>query len=344
MSFASWKLTNAKETQMISRKFSAKILFTCVTLFAMHSFAVDSMADAQNQPESTQLSQLKTPDVRRNDGKVRARQEGSLILDNAQSKNLKDFQKFSKTEGPRTGGGGNSCALSIYQNTEKLVSLIHEMPTLLNGQLRGYLLHKISVAKFYISENLILDGQVKDAINYPDTNEIYLSNRLCGLDLLEVQGRAMAILLHEYLGLANIDDRRYQVSGAFLQNYSTYRARGYTFIADNSYLAHTGECVQSVLQIQVIGNNFVISSSSKPGARVLPLMSQQVEDFFELGNRVWGPTKTVVVADRDAGVEYVFSSEACNSIKCEYLRIRKGNETLKTIKSSINGLSSIGCK
>ncbi|MFV8256326.1 hypothetical protein ACNQKP_00900 [Bdellovibrio bacteriovorus] len=326
---------------MICTKFCEKILITCVTLFALNAFASDAGTEKLKLP---QLPQIKAPEAGRIEVKPVARPEGSLILDNALGKNLKDFQTFLKTQGPRTGGGGNSCALSIHQNTEKLVSLLSEMPTLLSEGQRAFLLHKISVAKFYLSEDLTLDGQTKDAINYPETNEIYLSNKLCGLDLLEVQSRAMAILLHEYLGLANFDDRRYQISGAFLQNYSTFNARGYTFTADNSYKAHTGQCVQSVLQMQQIGNNLIISTSSKPGARIIPLTRQHVEEFQALGERIWGAEKTVTVADREMGVDYVFSSENCGTLSCEYLRIKKGEVTIKTIKNATNGLSTIDCK
>ncbi|UXR66097.1 hypothetical protein EZJ49_07520 [Bdellovibrio bacteriovorus] len=325
---------------MIYKQFSEKLLITCVTFFALNAFALDSgPADLK----ITNLPKL-TSDAGRVETKDLIQPDRILILDNAQLKGIKDFQTFLKTQGPRTGGGGNSCALSIHQNTEKLVSLILEMPKLLSEGQREALLYKISVAKFYLSESLSLDGQLKDAINYPDANEIFVSSKLCGLDLLEVQSRAMAILLHEYLGLARIDDRQYQISGAFLQNYAAFNARGYTFTSDNSYYVQTGQCIQSVLQIHQIGNNLIVSSSANPGARILALTREQVDAFKALDEREWGPEKKVKIADKAAGVEYVFSSETCSGTKCDFLTIQNEKGKLKRFKNSIHGLAVIGCK
>lgn len=332
---------NTKDVFMIHTQFGGKFLITWVTLFALNAFALNSAPADVNKADRSASIVLSVRGGKKNG---LGQSDSFLILDNSQRNNLKNFQRFLTTRGPRTGGGGNSCALSIHQNTEKLVSLLYEMPNLLSESERKKLLSKISVAKFYLTESLSLDGQLKDAINYPDTNEIFISYKLCGLDLLEVQSRAMAILLHEYLGLAKTDDRQYQISGAFLQNYAAYYGRGYTFTANNSYYAETGECIQSVLQIQQIGNNFIVSSSANPGSRILALSRKQVEAFRSLGDRDWGSVKTAKIKDKALGDEYVFSGESCGRMKCDSLTIRHADGKSERFENSIHGLGSISCK
>jgi hypothetical protein len=147
----------------------------------------------------------------------------ALILDNKQI-----FDKLSRpVEGPRTGGGGNSCALAITQNTTTLVELLNrvEYSDVLEEKKMEHVLSKIKKARFYLQDNLVINGQTKDAVNFPDQNVIYVSPKLCSTELIEASGRAMSLLFHEYLGLARIDDRDYKISGKFLSIYADGNAK-----------------------------------------------------------------------------------------------------------------------
>ncbi|WP_413585568.1 hypothetical protein [Bdellovibrio sp. HCB274] len=319
---------------MTYRHFGEKVLITCVTFFALNAFAAESVK------VDPQLAKSSKPEV---SAVAKNRPSGTLILSNSANRKLKDMDALSKVEGPRTGGGGNSCALSITQNTEKMISMLSAMPNLLSEEQKTILLLKISEAKFYVAETLTLDGEMKDAINYPDTKEIFVSNRLCGLDLIEVHSRAMAILLHEYLGLARIDDRRYQISGAFLQNFAAFNPQGYTFTSDNSYYTKTGQCIQSVLRIQQIGNNFIMTSTSKPGARVIALTREQVEKFKAIEARTEGVPKSVTVRDTAVGWDYTFVSKSCDGVKCDFLRVQNENGIWAVYQNAINGMTKITC-
>ena len=150
---------------------------------------------------------------------VKSSGQRSLILENGQ---ILGDKPVSKTEGPRTGGGGNSCALSIVQNTDKLRTLLYSFTDILTEDQRSLLFEKMENASFYIASDLKIDGQTKDAINYPVEEEILLTPRVCRYSFADVNGQAMALLLHEYLGLAEIDDTRYQISGQFLESYTEY--------------------------------------------------------------------------------------------------------------------------
>ncbi|MNK06256.1 hypothetical protein D3C87_241490 [compost metagenome] len=142
--------------------------------------------------------------------------QNHLILNN---KELSKDYKAQRPEGPRTGGGGNACSLAIAQNTKALSSALGEFE-ILKGAQGDRLWESMTKAQFYIASSLKLDGQMKDAINIPSENAILVTEHFCRSEVIEVSGRAMGLLLHEYLGLAKIDDSKYQISGAFLQKYA----------------------------------------------------------------------------------------------------------------------------
>ncbi|MFS4458015.1 hypothetical protein [Bdellovibrio sp. HCB2-146] len=254
------------------------------------------------------------------------------------------MKKIVKPQGPRTGGGGNSCSLSIRQNTEKLMSLVTEMPELLTEIQRRVLFYRISRAKFHRTESLILDGEVKDAVNYPHSNDILITDKFCNVDMEEVNAKAMATLLHEYLGLASINDQEYQISGAFLQNYESFTTRGYSFIANDSYEIDGGtSCVESVLQIQQIGNNMIVSHSANPPADFLALSKAEVKAFKELNEREWGYEKTVHIKNKRSGEEYIFTGGNCGRMLCDSLMIKRSDGTTVEYTQPIHGLDKIGC-
>jgi hypothetical protein len=142
-----------------------------------------------------------------------------LILD---TKTIFDEISRAPIDGPRTGGGGNSCALAITQNTTTLMELLSQsmyleiFPGFMDPE---KVISTMKKTRFYIKENLVKDGQVKDAMNFPSQGIIYVSPKFCATELIEVSGRSMSLLLHEYLGLTGINDRNYEVSGKFLEVY-----------------------------------------------------------------------------------------------------------------------------
>lgn len=140
---------------------------------------------------------------------------GTLILDIGRTRRQSDFQLAA---GPRTGGGGNACALVIYQATQQLINF-PENP--IEPHDVSQLHDAINRAKFYVADKpLVINNESKDAINFSDTGEIFISRRFCDQELIEVSGRTLSLLLHEYLGIAKIDDRRFEISGHFLERYA----------------------------------------------------------------------------------------------------------------------------
>ncbi len=146
----------------------------------------------------------------------------SLILDN---KIIFDDTNSRPIEGPRTGGGGNSCALAITQNTKSLVTLL-ERDSFYGIIDVDKLIPVIKKARFYIQDGLVKDNQKKDAMNFPKEGKILITPNFCATELVELSGRSMSLLLHEYLGLAGIDDQKYQLSGKFLEIYAATSVKG----------------------------------------------------------------------------------------------------------------------
>jgi hypothetical protein len=135
-------------------------------------------------------------------------------------------------KGPRTVGGGNSCAMSIKANTKKLVSYLRS--DRFAGMVDLEELQKvIDSTRFYMQDVIIKDGQNKDALNFPDERKIIVSNQVCAGTLSKVNGKAMSLLLHEYLGLAGYDDGDYRISGKFLDIYNSYEGEVREAMDDN---------------------------------------------------------------------------------------------------------------
>lgn len=188
-------------------KLIAQSLYICSAIFG-----TSQIASAKELTPATPVRQIQV------NPKLLVPLNGSLILNN---KDLKIKLESIRTEGPRTGGGGNSCALSIASNTKTLqVLLSSEKYNLLSEKDLKQLNKAIDRAQFFLSTKLELNGQSKEAINYPNSGRIYISKQFCMSEMTQVSARAMALLLHEYMGLAGLDDRQYQISGAFLEKFS----------------------------------------------------------------------------------------------------------------------------
>jgi hypothetical protein len=195
-------------------RFGCQFVVTGMTIFAL---SIEAYAVAANSRYSVGSSVKTQTSNKTTVTTTPARGDGKLILLNEGA--LKQLQN-SKPEGPRSGGGGNSCALNINENTKQLLKTLELMPQLLTKKQLNDLKQHILKTAFYLKDNLYKNGESKDAINFPAENKIYVSPNLCKWQMVEVSGSAMAILLHEYLGLAGINDSKYQISGKFLAKYA----------------------------------------------------------------------------------------------------------------------------
>jgi hypothetical protein len=295
-------------TMSLTNRF-VKTLTICVTFFAM----APNLVRAESRTTLFKGYPIPVVDIKLVEPAKSKTQTPKFILDNATIKKMKEF--INSPDGPRTGGGGNSCSLSIYQNTIKLDGLLKASNNLLSPDELSLLLSKIEVAKFYIGYNLSIDGQSKDAINYPDTNQIVVSDKFCNIDMNDVSGRSMSILLHEYLGLAKINDKKYQISGAFLQNYTTYLSKGYAFVANINLRTTDVLCESAAIMARQLGNSLVILTTSTKiepfrQSTFISLDQDQMAAFAALGDRngkEWRAPKKVRITDKSSGIEFLFT-------------------------------------
>ncbi|WP_413287637.1 hypothetical protein [Bdellovibrio sp. HCB337] len=143
--------------------------------------------------------------------------------------------KVEKREGPSSGGGGNTCALMLKQNAIELLARIKDYPLFQKDSVAAILESKIKAAKFQAGENLYIEGRdiyfkgrtihidakKVEAINYPDKNTIVIEQSFCD-NVSTLSIASLGTTLHEYLGLALLDDTKYQISGPFVK--SIYQA------------------------------------------------------------------------------------------------------------------------
>jgi len=143
-----------------------------------------------------------------------------LILD---TKNIK-IDKYTNQDavslspellGPGSSGGGNICALNISTATNFIADYADKIP-FQDAEQREHFLNTLSSVRFLHGENLEVRGQSVDAINYPAAGVIVINEKVCA-QLGAGIGSGYALLVHEYSGVAGIDDRNYQVSGIFKQ-------------------------------------------------------------------------------------------------------------------------------
>jgi hypothetical protein len=327
-----------------------KTLTICVTFFAMAPNLVRAesyTARAQRFAKTPVTTQFGVKPEEAANGKTAA---PKFILNNATLK--KALERATSPEGPRTGGGGNSCALSIHQNTVKLVGMLRGTNNLLSLDQLSILLSKIEVAKFYIGENLMIDGQAKDAINYPDTHQIVINDKFCNIDMAEVSGKSMSILLHEYLGLAKINDKKYQISGAFLQNYTTYLSKGYAFVANINLRTTDVLCESAAIVARQLGNSLVVLTTSpkiepfRPST-FLSLDEDQMAAFAALNDRngeEWTLPRGVRITEKSSGIEFLFTVVPRPSKQfSEYLKVTMPNGQSETYTQAQPGEPTTMC-
>jgi hypothetical protein len=144
-----------------------------------------------------------------------------LILDtkNMKAEKLKNvrLEQFNvdKAYGPGSSGGGGICAFGITAGSDFILDNLQAIPFKTQKQ-RDQFVRKIGSVRFLQGANLEVRGQSVNALNYPSASVIVLDNKACDhLEAGKVAG--YSFLLHEYLGVAGIDDTTYQISNSFTE-------------------------------------------------------------------------------------------------------------------------------
>lgn len=152
-----------------------------------------------------------------------------VILDNSKfdlkqllKPDIKDSTR-TKVFGPGSGGGGNICGLAIQRVTADLLRYFQEVPAGKAPSYREALYEGISQVKFLAGSDLMLRGQSVNAINYSEQKIIVLDQVACDL-LQKGDKQGKMFLLHEYLGLANVEDENYQISTNLVEDLVRIRA------------------------------------------------------------------------------------------------------------------------
>ncbi len=124
--------------------------------------------------------------------------------------------------GPRTGGGGDSCALAVTQIQKVLMKVLPNL-NLLNELEIKQLKSKLESTQYFVSQadgDIVFGKEKRQAVNFPETNKIIFSKNFCKSELLEVTNKSMSLLFHEYLGLIEKNDKTYSISGSFFEKMS----------------------------------------------------------------------------------------------------------------------------
>lgn len=140
-----------------------------------------------------------------------------LILDQRQSLNM---VQNTDIYGPRTGGGGNKCSLAIQHITRRLIVMLDQTSLILSLEDRQKLIASMANVVFVARPSLTLNGETKDAINYPMEKIILVSFKFCDAISNHFSIGDISTLFHEYLRLAQIEDRVGQISGEFWEKFS----------------------------------------------------------------------------------------------------------------------------
>ncbi len=191
----------------ITLRLSVKLLYSGLILLAATPAAARIFGSSPAQPSAIKKD-LSQP----------LQKDSKPILNYSDYLRRFDSSYKSQPQGPRTGGGGNTCALAIIRQTESLLDTVKTLSLLTEDDSKK-LLAAVRNAQFFFTPHLELNGEAKDAINYPHQNSIYVTESFCKkLDSI-ISPTIMALLFHEYLGLARIDDRDYSYSQRLVKQY-----------------------------------------------------------------------------------------------------------------------------
>lgn len=118
--------------------------------------------------------------------------------------------------GYETGNGGDAFAIEFEMTARDLAQRLYKNPqdVVDVDKFSG----AISTSEVHSEDHLFLNGAEVDAINYPAQRKIQLS-RTRWNQIRDAEGTRtrLTLVLHEYLGIMNIDDTQYRVSSVALK-------------------------------------------------------------------------------------------------------------------------------
>lgn len=118
---------------------------------------------------------------------------------------------FAAKAGNEVGNGGDGYSQEFISLGRSMLERMRQNPDPRVANLEA-LSEAVEKTNVSTKNQLELAGAEVDAINYPETKRIELSRaRWKGYNAEE----KAALVLHEYLGIANIEDKHYQVSGSY---------------------------------------------------------------------------------------------------------------------------------
>lgn len=110
------------------------------------------------------------------------------------------------------GGGGETEALKFAMIASRALSIVQENQSKFPEVSASLFQNAIKQTKIQITnEELQLNGEKKDAINYPEQSLIKV-NRFAFRALTSNSVAQIALVVHEYLGILSIDDSNYFIS------------------------------------------------------------------------------------------------------------------------------------
>lgn len=109
------------------------------------------------------------------------------------------------------GNGGDTYASEFVAAAYGILQWLHEHPV---AEIKTESLALVILqTKVYSQDQLTLEGQTVDAINYPKAKPARIEiNRQRWDQIRDDEYRQWRLVLHEYLPILGIDDRNYQVS------------------------------------------------------------------------------------------------------------------------------------
>lgn len=119
--------------------------------------------------------------------------------------------------GNELGNGGDLVAQEFVAAGKKLVEELKAKPDARIPDLSKFE-EIVNTAKVSTAESLTLHGNEVDAINYPEEKHIDVSRsrwREYG------PGKRASLVLHEYLGLAKVEDKQYEISSSYADAFKT---------------------------------------------------------------------------------------------------------------------------
>ena len=114
-------------------------------------------------------------------------------------------------DGGTSGGGGDSYSLEFVSLAYNIISTLKTQP--IAGIDLTKLARAVATTRVNSKALLTLNGNLVDAINYPDAKNPRIEISRSGWDhLIADPAEKMSLVLHEYLGILRVDDRQYQIS------------------------------------------------------------------------------------------------------------------------------------